>query len=161
MIWRPARYARWAHERASALESRMDAYETELLHALTAREAVHEAQRTLPSRGPPDAHTFRCVNAHRNKLHSQFVKFKRFTNAFLNCEADIPLRQYGDSAGTFGYEFSNDEVSTIFTTALDVTASGDDVGAWFIINTCNTTNPAPRPLLRGLNLRPHSSGLRP
>jgi hypothetical protein len=110
---------------------------------------------------PARCHNFRCVNSHMNQLHSQFVRFKRSTNAFLNCEADLPLSQYGDSAGTFGYEFSNDGVSTIFTTALDVTTSGDDVGAWFIIDTCNTTNPAPRPLLRGLNLRPHSSGLRP
>jgi hypothetical protein len=111
-------------------------------------------------RWPARCHTFKCVNAHMNQLRSQFVTFKRSTNAFLNCEADLPLSQYGDSEGSFGYEFSNDGVSTIFTTALDVTASGDDVGAWFIIDTCNTTNPAPRLLPRGLNLRPHLS-LRP
>ena len=116
---------------------------------------------------PARCHTFRCVNAHMNQLHSQLVAFKRSTNAFksstnafLNCVDEVPLSQYGDFEGTFGYEFSNDGVSTIFTSALDVTTSGDDVGAWFIIDACNTTNPAPRPLLRGLNLRPHLS-LRP
>jgi hypothetical protein len=119
-------------------------------------------------RWPARCHTFTCVNAHMNQLRSQFIAFKRSTNAFksstnylLNCEADIPLTQYGDSAGTYGYEFSNDGVSTIFTTALDVTTSGDDVDAWFVVDTCNTTNPAPRTLPRGLHLRPHLSGMRP
>lgn len=119
-------------------------------------------------RWPAECKTFRCVNKHMNNLHARLkgqarlnrVQNRRLNNhqAILNCEAIIPLTQYGDPEGTFGYQF-NDGVNPIFSTsALDVTADGDTVGAWFVIDTCETST-TPRALPRGLNLRPHTTGL--
>ena len=49
----------------------------------------------------------------------------------LNCETQVvPISEYGDANSTFGYQYSNDGNSLFFTTALDVTAKGDKVGAW-------------------------------
>jgi len=96
----------------------------------------------------------RCVDAHMNNLDSRLRAASRRLNALLNCEAIVPLTQYGDPAGTAGYEFNNGTDPTFFTTGLDVTATGDTVGSWFVIDTCETAT-TPRPLPRGVQLRPH------
>src|SRR6266540_2700192 len=112
---------------------------------------------SYPATSPEHPATF---EPRRNVAPFQLVA-KRVSSCQLRLRGVVYGEARHGRCRHLGYEFSNDGVSTIFTTALDVTASGDDVGAWFIIDTCNTTNPAPRPLLRGLNLRPHLTGLRP
>lgn len=56
----------------------------------------------------------------------------------LACIGELPVTQYGDPAGTFGYSFTADGM-TFNTTALDGTASGDPVSAWMVVDSCNTT----------------------
>jgi hypothetical protein len=67
----------------------------------------------------------------------------------------VPLSQYGDPAGSAGYEFNDGTNPTFFTTALDVTAEGDTVGAWFIVDACEAATTPRASLPRGVHLRPH------
>lgn len=60
-----------------------------------------------------------------------------FVGTFNRCAKEVPLTQYGDPAGSFGYVWDDGTGSFFDTTAVDVTASGDPVGAWFITDTCN------------------------
>jgi hypothetical protein len=72
----------------------------------------------------------------------------------LACEAVIPLNQFGDPGGTFGYEF-NDGQTTLLTTALDATAQDDPGAVWFVVDTCATAATARAISPRSLKLRPH------
>jgi hypothetical protein len=60
----------------------------------------------------------------------------------LACYTEVPVTQYGDPNGTFGYSFTSDGVTFFDTTALDVTAPGDTVSAWALVDSCNTTTTA-------------------
>jgi hypothetical protein len=107
----------------------------------------------------------RCVDNHLNNLNKRVkaavavnaTQTRRLNNhqALLACEELVPLTQYGDSAGTSGYEFNDGTNPTFLTTALDVTAQGDTVGAWFVIDACEPTTTPRKGLPRGVHLRPH------
>jgi hypothetical protein len=107
----------------------------------------------------------RCVDSHLNNLHRRLNaavavnarQTRRLNNhqALFNCEEIVPLSQYGDPAGSAGYEFNDGTNPTFFTTALDVTAEGDTVGAWFIVDACETATTPRASLPRGVHLRPH------
>ena len=71
------------------------------------------------------------VNSLSGRVSSQGTK--------LACFTDTPITQYGDPSGTFGYQFTSDGATFVDTTALDVTAPGDPVDAWAVIDSCNTT----------------------
>jgi hypothetical protein len=61
----------------------------------------------------------------------------------VGCLAEVPLSQYGDPSGTFGYVFNPSGGGTTFnTTALDVTITGDPVGGWALFDGCNRTKTA-------------------
>jgi hypothetical protein len=116
---------------------------------------------------PAKCQTFACVNAHMNNLHNRLkaavavnaTQTRRLNNhqALFNCEAIVPLTQYGDPGGTAGYEF-NAGAGTVFRSALDVTADGDTVDAWFLVDACQTAT-TPRAMPRRAGLRPHLTGL--
>ena len=70
-------------------------------------------------------------------------KVRTRNTAVFVCEQEVPITQYGDPNGTFGYVF--DSGGTFDTTGLDVTATGDTVDAWFVFDGCNTqTTLSPR-----------------
>jgi hypothetical protein len=58
--------------------------------------------------------------------------------ALTSCLRETPISQYGDPAGSFGYVFDNG-TGPFYTTGLDVTGTGDSVGAWFLSDACNGT----------------------
>jgi hypothetical protein len=60
----------------------------------------------------------------------------------LACFTEVPVTQYGDPSGRFGYSFTSDGVTFFNTTALDLTAPGDTVGAWALVDSCDTTTTA-------------------
>jgi|SRR6266487_4473192 len=72
------------------------------------------------------------------KLQRAVSKLKAKVSAIqgrLGCEGKVlPISDYGDD--TFGYSFTNDGTNYIFTSALDITGSGDSVGAWIpVVNS--------------------------
>ena len=59
-----------------------------------------------------------------------------------DCLGEYPVTEYGDPSGSLGYLFNDGSGTPFDTTALDVTASGDAVGAWTLFDTCNSTSTA-------------------
>lgn len=123
---------------------------------------------------PAECKTFRCVNKHMNNLNKRIgslnrrlkaairvnaTQTRRLNNhqALLACEAIVPLAQFGDPAGSFGYEF-NEGAGTFFTSALDATAEDDPAAVWFVVDDCVEGTTA-RPLARGVHLRPRVTGV--
>jgi uncharacterized Zn-binding protein involved in type VI secretion len=60
--------------------------------------------------------------------------------SLAECLFEVPLNQYGEP-GTEGYLYEN-ATETFQTTALDVVPKGETVGAWFLIDGCNTITTA-------------------
>lgn len=89
-------------------------------------------------------------------------------DALYECLREVPISEYGEPGGPFGYifQFENElnELETEPTSALDVPFKGEFVGAWFLIDGCNTAETAavksarallpPAPDLDSLLVRP-------
>lgn len=83
-----------------------------------------------------------CLNREVNALQKQ-VKTERLmlstvSDAFT-CLNEIPVTQYGATDATYGFQWNNADGTSFSTTALDVTTSGDNVGAWVLTDACNTS----------------------
>lgn len=74
-----------------------------------------------------------------NGAQAQTVKEVR---ALYTCFAEIPLADFGEPKKEIGYVFKTGPATTEVTTALDVPEEGEEVGAWFIADLCNTKETA-------------------
>ena len=77
------------------------------------------------------------VTAYHNAQVSDEATLTKLTSAF-GCFGEYPVTEYGDPDGTFGYLYFAGSGADFSTTALDVTSSGDAVGAWTLFDQCNT-----------------------
>jgi hypothetical protein len=111
--------------------------------------AAATAGRAQAGIWPAHCHSMRCVNAHLNNLNRR-VKAVAFE--VFQCEQIIPITQYEDFELAGDGQPDGDPI-----TGLDVTADGDTVGAWFVIDGCETAT-TPRSLPRGTNLTPRRVG---
>lgn len=71
------------------------------------------------------------------------AKTAKEMHSLVDCLAEVPLTQYGQPDGPLGYvvKYEDEGIEKDgVTTALDVTYSGDGVGAWALIDSCNTTD---------------------
>jgi hypothetical protein len=105
---------------------------------------VAVAGATYVATASPSSQTAGPTNAQFQALKTQVFTLKTKVTALTNtvttdnafiatCLAaagTFPVSQYGDPSGTFGYSFSNDGFTNFYTTGLDVTGSGDPVGAY-------------------------------
>jgi uncharacterized coiled-coil protein SlyX len=70
----------------------------------------------------------------------------KFVKSLEACLREVPISEFGEIGGPFGYlfQFENEaeELETEPTTALDVPFEGEFVGAWFLIDRCNTAETA-------------------
>lgn len=89
-----------------------------------------------------NCHSWKCVNKALNKMQKQVTFDNRAVGVLLNCIAEVPFTSYGDPKGTFGYAYSKDGTTNHYTTALDLTFSGDAVGAWMLADSCNSKKTA-------------------
>ena len=75
-------------------------------------------------------------------------------DALYECLFEVPVTQFGEPGGPFGYifQFENEaeELETEPTSAIDVPYEGEPVGAWFLIDGCNTTETAGVKAVRAL-----------
>jgi hypothetical protein len=94
-----------------------------------------------------NCHSWGCVNKKLNKLNkkakreareqNQIRRLALLTAEVVVCEEIVPVSQYGDAGGTFGYLFdNNDGAGEFFTTGLDFTADGDLVDEWMVVDGC-------------------------
>lgn len=97
----------------------------------------------VPASAPAyNCHSWRCVNKALNKMQKQVTLDNKALGILLNCIAEVPFTSYGDPKGTFGYSYSKDGTAKTYTTALDLTFSGDTVGAWMLADSCNSKRTA-------------------
>jgi hypothetical protein len=61
--------------------------------------------------------------------------------ALYKCLFEVPITQYGEPEAGEGYLYKN-STEEFPTTALDVPFEGESVGAWFLIDGCNTATTA-------------------
>ena len=114
--------------------------------------------------------TFRCANHYMNAqsakiktlqaqvaaLQTKLTSTRTVLAGFLNCMNEVPLTQYGDTGGTFGYVF--DDGGTFDTTGLDFTQSGEIPDSWVMWDQCNTSvASAPFRSPSGILVRPFSA----
>jgi hypothetical protein len=88
-----------------------------------------------------NCHSWKCVNRTLNKMQKQVTLDTKAVGVLLNCIVEVPFTAYGDPNGSFGYAY-NKNGTTKYTTALDVTFSGDSVGAWMLADSCNSKKTA-------------------
>jgi tagatose-1,6-bisphosphate aldolase non-catalytic subunit AgaZ/GatZ len=62
--------------------------------------------------------------------------------ALYTCFGEVPLAEYGEPKEKIGYLFETKPGTVEQTTALDVPFEGEEVGAWFIADLCNTAETA-------------------
>jgi len=105
---------------------------------------VAVAGATYVATAAPSSQTAGPTNAQFQALKTQVSALKTKVTSLSNTVATdtdfiarclvaagtFPVSQYGDPSGTFGYSFSNDGFTNFYTTGLDVTGSGDTVGAY-------------------------------
>jgi hypothetical protein len=89
-----------------------------------------------------NCHSWKCVNKALNKMQKQVTFDNKAVGVLLNCIGEVPFTSYGDPKGTFGYSYSKDGTAKSYTTALDLTFSGDTVGAWMLADSCNSKKTA-------------------
>jgi hypothetical protein len=61
--------------------------------------------------------------------------------SLYKCLFEVPVNEYGEPEEGNGYLYEN-ATETFQTTALDVVPLGESVGAWFLIDGCNTATTA-------------------
>jgi hypothetical protein len=62
-------------------------------------------------------------------------------DSLYECLFEVPISEYGDPGEEEGYLYEN-STETFPTTALDVPFEGEFVGAWFLIDGCNSATTA-------------------
>lgn len=108
--------------------------------------AVGALALASPAGAQFNCHNWTCVNRVLNVQQKQInvdtQAVATLAGTLGRCLQDLPVSQYGGS-GSGGYIFDTTGASTfIETSALDVTQPGDQVGAWLLADTCNTTQTA-------------------
>jgi hypothetical protein len=91
------------------------------------------------------SHQLSQAEATINQQAQQIAQSSQSVTELQNCLAEAPLTDYGDPSGSFGYLFDNDGTGgddPFFTSALDITSTGDTVNAWFLFDSCNTATTA-------------------
>jgi hypothetical protein len=78
-------------------------------------------------------------------------------DTLFECLFEVPLSQFGEPEEEEGYLYEN-ATETFPTTALDVPFEGESVGAWFLIDGCNSSTTASVQGARAL--APRAAGLR-
>jgi hypothetical protein len=112
--------------------------------ALSAAIAFTAVDAVEPRQADAACFTDRCFNRQIKRLKRQ-VRALRIT--VFGCERLVPVTQYQ------GYEYGGTGAQT---TALDITEDGDQVGAWFVIDICQTASVATTQAGRSLGAIPRA-----
>jgi len=79
------------------------------------------------------------------KLTTEVKSDHKYVSSLQGCLSEAPITRYGDgTSGTYGYVYNpGNNQPTFDTTALDGTASGQQVSVWAMFDHCNTQTTAP------------------
>jgi hypothetical protein len=107
--------------------------------------ALTKAQKKIASQGKAIATLSQQVSVQEQAISGQASAVKK-TTAALACIFEVPLTEYGEPEGPFGYIFQYEneaeELETFPTTALDATYPGDFVSGWGLFDGCNKSEVA-------------------
>ncbi len=108
--------------------------------------SLARAEKTIAAQGQTIAAQGQTIAAQGEAIAAQAQTTTK-VNSLYSCLAEVPITEYGDPLGEFGYvfRFENEEKhepEEVETSALDVTFEGGEVGAWFLIDLCNTAETA-------------------
>lgn len=100
-----------------------------------------EAVRGRADRAKVKCTTLRCINRtltrHDNQVAALNAAVSELFFQFFECEVILPVNQFGDPGGSFGYLFDNNDGFGVFlTSGLDVTSPNDPSAAWVVVYTC-------------------------
>ncbi len=79
-------------------------------------------------------------------LEERSERLEAKVSGLLKCLGEVPLSRYGEEQGPSGYVFNlnaPEGPTTLTTTALDITYPKDPVGAWVLVNVCNSDRVMP------------------
>lgn len=98
-----------------------------------------------PTAAQASCHSIGCLSRQVSSLTRQLHRAEQLIthnanvfNGLSGCLLDVPITDYGDPAGTYGYVFDGPTGNQL-TSALDSTGSGDVVSEWVVTDECNTT----------------------
>lgn len=103
---------------------------------IKAEKAIVSLSKTVTQQGQAIAAQNQQIAAQGAAIASLDPATK-FVKALETCLFEAPFTQYGDPEGSFGYLFKEEGGTEIETSALDITAEGDPIDAWFILDACN------------------------
>ena len=97
-----------------------------------------------PAGAATNCKTVSCLNKEVKALTKVVTADTRFIGSLANCLSEIPVTQYGNPNGTYGYMYNpGASVGPAYdTTALDITNHGTPVSAWLMYDKCNHTSAA-------------------
>lgn len=107
--------------------------------------SLAKAEQTVAALSQTVAQQGQTIAAQSTVINEQTQAFKQ-VRATFSCLADVPVTEFGDPLGEFGYvfRFENEAKAEeeVETSALDVPFQGEEVDAWFVIDRCNTAETA-------------------
>jgi hypothetical protein len=88
--------------------------------------------------------TVGCLGRQVKSLKTQLTKVEKALTVLTTCLGEVPVTRFGDPTNhTFGYAYSpGTGGSPYYTTALDGTATGQNVSAWILFDRCNSKTTA-------------------
>jgi uncharacterized coiled-coil protein SlyX len=87
--------------------------------------------------------------AQQSQTISGLSQVDKKVSTLFECLFEVPITEFGRPEVEEGYLYKT-ETETLPTTALDVPFKGEPVGAWFLIDGCNTAETASVGAVRAL-----------
>jgi hypothetical protein len=109
---------------------------------LALQAELEEAQGRLNQQ----ASAIEALRGRVSALEGRDTQLTTWASGFQRCLGEVPVSRYGQEQGPSGYAFQlqgKEGLTTLFTTALDVTYNPDPVGAWIYVNACNRERVTP------------------
>jgi uncharacterized coiled-coil protein SlyX len=130
--------------------------------------ALIKTEKTVVSLSKTVAQQGQQISAQNQTINQQsqaingLSPIKQKVDALYECLFEVPISEYGEPSEEIGYLFQFEKEPGLFettpTTALDVPFEGEPVGAWFLIDGCNTATTAK--VKAAAALAPPATGLR-
>jgi hypothetical protein len=95
---------------------------------------LKKAEEAIAAQGQTIAQQAQALTAANGAL----ARTAKEVTSLFTCLGEIPLSEFGEPKKGIGYVFETAPATTELTTALDLTEEGEEVGAWFIADVCNT-----------------------
>lgn len=112
---------------------------------IKAEKTIAALSKTVTQQGQAIAAQNQAI-AGQGAAIAALTQAAKFVKSLQTCLFEVPITEYGDPQEEVGYLFQlfneSHTLETLPTTALDVPFEGEPVGAWFLIDGCNSATTA-------------------